>query len=230
MSLCIYCLEDKPHAAFNADHIMPVMLGRFRHFETLHDAVCLACNQYFGDQVELVLGRDSHEGLRRLALGLKPARYASEYRSRLVELTMPPGSPWEGARLAIGPSADGTGIVINLLPQIGVRREIEAHWTFLDEASFRAADGDLLGVGPDKRRVLFRVLANDAATSERLLSLVRERVPGFRIDGTLPSPPVRDGQLDVQIIGTVDKVLARAIAKIAFNYGSPHESVGDLRR
>lgn len=218
MPRCIYCSEDKPKEAFNADHVVPVMLGRFRQFETLHDAVCLACNQFFGDKVELVLGRDSHEGLRRLALGIKPARYASEYRSRLVELTMPPGSPWEGARLTIGASADRTGIIINLVPQIGVRREIEAHWTFLDEAAFRAADDDLFGVGPQKRRVLFRVLANDAVTWDRLLDLVRERVPGFRIDGTLPPPPVRDGQLDVQIVGTVDKVLARAIAKIAFNY------------
>lgn len=218
MPRCIYCLEDKPAAAFNTEHVMPVMLGRFMRFETLHDTVCRSCNQHFGDEVEIVLGRDGHEALQRLARGLKPAAKASEFRSRLIELTIPPGSPWEGAHLSIGPSADGTTIVINLVPQIGVRREVETKWNFLDEAAFRVADDSLLGLGLHKARVLFRILANDEESFERLLGLMHERVPGFRIDSALPPPPVQDGRLDVQIVGTVDKVLARAVAKIGFNY------------
>ena len=218
MPRCIYCSEDKPLSAFNTGHVMPKMLGRFRGFPTLHDAECRDCNQYFGDHVEIVLGRDSHEGLQRLALGQKPAARTWEYRGHLVELTIPPGSPWEGARLSIGPSPDGRTIVINLVPQIGVRREVEPRWTFLDEAAFRAADDAFLGLGPHKARMLFRILANDESSFERLLDLMRQRVPGFHIDAPLPPPPVQDGQLDVQIVGTVDKVLARAIAKIAFNY------------
>lgn len=218
MSRCIYCLEEQPATDFTADHVMPRMLGKFRGFPTLHDAVCGACNQYFGKEVEIVLGRDSHVGLQRLTLGQKHAAKAAQFRGRLVELTVPPGSPWEGARLSVGPSRDESSIVINLVPQIGIRREVELNWNFLDEAAFRKADDNLLGLGHPKARVLFRVLATDAATSALLLDLVRQRVPRFRIDGALPPPPVRDGQLDVQIVSTVDRVLARAIAKIAFNY------------
>ena len=218
MPRCIYCLETRPAVDFTVDHVMPRMLGHFRGFPTLQDAVCGACNQYFGNEVEIVLGRDSHVGLQRLTLGQKLAAKATEFRGRLVELTVPPGSPWEGARLSVGPSLDQRSIVINLVPQIGIRREVERNWSFLDEAAFRAADDDLLGLGREKARVLFRVLASDAPTSARLLDLVRQRVPRFRIDGTLPPPPVQDGQLDVQIVSTVDRVLARAIAKIAFNY------------
>lgn len=69
---CIYCLEDLEPAAFDTDHVIPQAFGRFANNLTLTTCVCNGCNNYFGWNLELFLGRDSIEALRRIQYGLKP--------------------------------------------------------------------------------------------------------------------------------------------------------------
>ena len=38
----------------------------------------------------------------------------------------------------------------------------------------------------------------------------------------LPPPEMIDGQIIVEVRGTIDKLIARAVAKIAFNYMAKH--------
>jgi hypothetical protein len=63
MLRCIYCRLEKSEERFRkAEHVMPQSYGKFEKNLTLHGVVCDDCNQYFGDTLELVLGRDTYEG------------------------------------------------------------------------------------------------------------------------------------------------------------------------
>jgi hypothetical protein len=118
---CIYCRGCGSDVRFSRDHVMPVELGSFQNSPTLRAEVCEDCNRYCGDHLELFLGRDSYEGLLRLQRGVAPASRARQFRYRRVELSLPQGSPWEGARLLLRPNGDGSDVVPDLPPQIGVR-------------------------------------------------------------------------------------------------------------
>ena len=72
---CIYCLEDKSVSSFqHTDHVIPQAFGRFQNNLTLNELVCDDCNQYFGDSIELSLGRDSLEGIARYNHGIRSKR------------------------------------------------------------------------------------------------------------------------------------------------------------
>jgi len=67
-------------------------------------------------------------------------------------------------------------------------------------------------------------LAQDDAGGERIRALVLSRFPKFREEGKLDLPPLEriDRKMLVEIKSKVDRVLARAISKIAFNYMAFH--------
>ena len=56
---CIYCLEQKPLAEFNREHVLHRAFGGFEEALTLvapHDpGVCRACNDYFSPTVDLAI-------------------------------------------------------------------------------------------------------------------------------------------------------------------------------
>ena len=72
-AMCIYCLQAKSAAAFrDREHVMPHCFGSFRQNLILRKVVCDECNHYFGDDIELIMGRDSIEGILRYRYGIKP--------------------------------------------------------------------------------------------------------------------------------------------------------------
>ena len=77
--VCIYCKTDKPQRLFNKEHVLPRCLGTFLDAPTLK-CVCKACNQAFGDQLEIALGRDSFEALLRFQHRLKPLQEVAGLR------------------------------------------------------------------------------------------------------------------------------------------------------
>ena len=80
---CIYCLANKPESQFNREHVIPEAFGVFQQNLVL-DCVCQACNDFFGRDLDLKLGRDTIEGLDRFRYGLKtPAQYKGLGRRRL---------------------------------------------------------------------------------------------------------------------------------------------------
>ena len=54
---CIYCLEDKQPAEFDAEHVLNQAFGTYGgDTPTLH-CVCQDCNKALGDAVDLPLAR-----------------------------------------------------------------------------------------------------------------------------------------------------------------------------
>src|SRR4030095_602991 len=88
---CIYCLENKdPQFFLKTEHVMPQSFGRFQNNFTLNrqkhsQIVCDLCNQYFGDNLEINLARDTFEGVSRYEFGVKKLEgyNSANRRSRL---------------------------------------------------------------------------------------------------------------------------------------------------
>ena len=69
---CVYCVEDKPLSSFTkVEHVMPQSFGLFNNNLTLVKTVCDDCNQYFGDNLEIDMARDTLEGAARFEFGLR---------------------------------------------------------------------------------------------------------------------------------------------------------------
>lgn len=109
-----------------------------------------------------------------------------------------------------------------LPPQVGVQLEGEADWQYhTEEELTRDGVGRLPSPG---QKVKLRLLAADDAGVQRIRALVLERFPEFREEGKLDLPPPEriDGKMLVEIKSKVDRLLARGVAKVAFNYMTLH--------
>ncbi|MGD9305992.1 MAG: hypothetical protein PVF79_17105 [Desulfobacterales bacterium] len=82
----------------------------------LHKKVCDECNQYFGDTIELYMGRDSFEGFARIKHGIKPKK-ALKNRRRIKSMIL--NGDNRGA-LVTECDVDANGqIKIEKIPQVG---------------------------------------------------------------------------------------------------------------
>ena len=96
---CIYCrFTTNP---FNREHALNEAFGNFKTDAQsdffLRDIVCQPCNQYFGNTIDLVLGRDSTEAVLRYKFGLKSPAKAHELRYKNVGLRFREAGPFQGA-------------------------------------------------------------------------------------------------------------------------------------
>jgi hypothetical protein len=215
MYRCIYCLRSLSEGQFNREHVMPRHLGHFRESFVLHNSVCLECNEFLGRQLENWLGRHSYEGLLRFRFGQKPIAALQEFRGRGVSVRLPPGSPWAGAILILIADPETGELKLDLTPQIGVKRPADTGFRFFTVKEFQAAADEQIG---KERGSAFKIIGLGQSGSEETISIVRERIPDLKIQGAMPSPPIANGEVIAEITATINDLLARSIAKIAFNY------------
>jgi len=103
--------------------------------------------------------------------------------------------------------------VADLTPQIGIRGPGANEFRYFTEDEF--VRDEQLGI---EKGSTFKIIGLGKDGSERMIGLLRQRVPTLLIGGTLPPLPPSDGEIIIAVTGIVDALLARAIAKIAFNY------------
>src|SRR5476651_2701380 len=83
MKKCIYCLKAEDATSFtNKEHVLPRAFGTFNNNLTLKNEVCNSCNQKFGNELEVFLGRDSYEGISRYKF--KPQKNYKFKNTRLI--------------------------------------------------------------------------------------------------------------------------------------------------
>ena len=211
---CIYCLEDKPEYYFTkAEHVMPQSFGMFENNLTLNKNVCDECNQYFGNNLEIDLGRDTIEGLSRYKFGVKAAQDFKTLGKRSRFNFVIAEGLLKGAHAYLEHSEELDEVACKPLPQIGFinRQTGEYKYFRLDELPKKLElEKEGLDYSDDVR--VFGV-SNDEAQNALLgigisLSLVSDLDFGDKES---------DSWL-VEIEGSIDKTIYRAIAKIAFNY------------
>jgi hypothetical protein len=213
---CIYCLRDLPQSAFDRDHVVPQAFGTFEPNNPVVTCVCKSCNKYFGDTLELFLGRDGLHALQRLQLGLKPLTSGlSELgRVRLSFTVEMPGN-WYGCHLEYR-EEDGE-LVVDLLPQVALARRDGAGWIIVTEHELADLERPLpADVEPSHG---IRVFSRTPEMRDRLVTLLHARGIPFRQGDELSEPPPSEaGHVLMTTKFRIDPIIRRAIAKIAFNY------------
>lgn len=215
MPRCIYCLESKHDEFFRkAEHVLPQSFGMFESSFTLRGIVCDACNQYFGDQVEIVLARDTFEGHSRFAHGVKnPEEFRPFGRSSRIVIRVKEG-PFEGAYAYRDYSGESGQVVLQPLPQVGflIAQSGKYEYFLLDDIP---TERQLQQRGFDSRHLqgIYGIAVDEGPLRDKLA----EKGIQFRYEGAAV-PPRQSQALLCEVEGTIDQKIFRAIGKIAFNY------------
>jgi hypothetical protein len=208
---CVYCLRLLPLSAFSGvDHVIPRTLGTFENNFTL-DCVCAECNHGLGSGVEWILAQGSLEAVLAIQYGIRPAAEAARLLRDRVSLEYPEGE-YSGLQLGFI-DRDGE-LVIGPVAQVGLARRTGCGFRFFTErelARLRAIPGD---VDPNGEK---RIIAMSERDAQRLIALLGHRGISYRHIGSLSAPPGW-GQVQASLDFTVDVMVRRCVAKIAFNY------------
>jgi hypothetical protein len=212
---CLYCQESKPLTLFNREHVLPQSFGTFESNFVLVGKVCAACNQYFADNLELDLARDSAEGLERFSSRLAVRSSLKKFGRGLMRCRWQ-GGPSDGAIMEWR-AVDGE-LRVFPINQIGCapRSQGSVRWFALQDFP-TASELAAMGVVPGSAH--FRIIVDDGAGREDAVRLLQER--GFSIDCLQESQDLacdETGHVPIRIEGSVNRVLMRAAAKIGFNY------------
>jgi len=219
MMKCIYCLENKPDDSFTkAEHVIPQSFGLFQDNFTLNQphnkTVCDSCNQYFGDNLEIALGRDTVEGVLRYEYGIrKPKDFKSlGKKSRLQHKKIAEGV-FKGAFYHLAYSEELNQVTPKPLPQVGFQNKASLDYTYflLDDIPEKI---ELENQGFDCSANV-RPFGNNIADIEKALAL-KGIFPKFQEE--IPLLDNKSGKLLVEYETVVDSIVRRSIAKISFNY------------
>jgi hypothetical protein len=213
MTHCIYCLEDKTDDHFQrAEHVMPQSFGKFESNFTLHGVVCDECNHILGNELELALGRDTFEGHARFKHGLKKPADFKPFRDKRVTFKLTEG-PFAGCHAYTEYSEETGKIHAVPVPQVGFLIASGNYEYFpnteiptQDELEKRGFDGS------NPKSIVS--LCMDPDEAKRVLA---EKGIAFNIKG-VASPDVPREDIGVEMSLTIDDIVWRAVAKIAFNY------------
>jgi hypothetical protein len=214
--ICIYCQEDKPSSSFtHRDHVLPQSFGRFENNFTLNRVVCDYCNQYFGDNLEITLARDTLEGVSRYEYGLRQPREFLSIGSRGKLVIKLADGPNKGAYVYHEYSEERAEIIIKPLPQVGILKPGSSEYEYF-----------LLNQLPDKEtleRTGFDLSLPNAiflfsSHLQEIEPVLAEKGIAFQAGGwrELPLDPKERWLCDVE--RDIDDTICRAIAKIGFNY------------
>jgi hypothetical protein len=148
----------------------------------------------------------------RYSSGLEP-RSSQTFRKRLTFNIV--GSPdWEGAKIDV--HWEEGRPAVQLIPQIAVRGVFDKEFSFFNEYEFAKATDEEIGV---QRASWFKIMAPNTQSFERMINLLAARVPNVRLYAMpVQNPLGGDGKIGVRVLGRIEAIIARAVAKIAFNY------------
>jgi len=213
---CVYCVEDKPLFSFKRiEHVIPQSFGLFESNFTLANIVCDDCNQYFGDNLEIVMARDTIEGAYRFEFGLKnPKEFKSLGKQSRVAIKVAEGE-LKGAYAYREYSKEQDKIIIKPAPQIGFLKNKPAEYEYylLDQIPLKSYL-DEIGFDLKSQRAI-RVLGVDIDTASQVLS-----EKGFKFEYRGEAGPSENSKGDClsEVEVLIDSTILRTVAKIAFNY------------
>jgi hypothetical protein len=211
---CIYC--KRRGVSFDGEHVIPKAFGKFDSNNlVLRNTVCRDCNNFFSRELEQPFSRGSLEAAMRVRYGLKNPSDGNEIRRDRVEFVIPIGE-FKGARLYLDASPYNTPYM-SYHPQAGFKRasdngrqffllqELQAMPSFKSDNSLRN----------DAHAI---VLINNSKDERDQIFVEFERLKIKFKNALKAVPPTFTRETTLEIRAVVDKISARTIAKIAFNY------------
>ena len=211
--LCIYCLEEKNEAKFNKDHVIPECFGTFEPDNmTLINTVCSNCNQYFGEKLELYLGRDSLEGVTRYNYEIFPN--GKPGFKRLIFKIDRPG-PLYGMLVSPKPQLLEGLPEIEFIDQVGFFNTKAGKYEYFPDAYIPEKEQlEKTGFNFTEHEIS---LIGDYDVLRQVLAVMGYPNSYLREESLFKSPDERIN-IPVIISSRIDRTIARGMAKIAFNY------------
>ena len=206
-------MVEKSAADFNRDHVIPEAFGLFEGTFVLA-CVCTACNQFFGDTVELKLARDSIEAHDRVRVGLKDARQFQALGKRSTTyVEFGTDSPAPGAHGYLVPPKEGPDLAVTVKPRVGFGHSADGpfDWRPIDQLPTK---DELAALGFRKGEPLYMQTQGEAPIEEFQSALATKGIP-FSVTSEVPPPA---GAAHVEVVYTLARPEFRALTKIALNY------------
>lgn len=214
MMKCIYCLQDKDLYQFKKrEHVVSQCFGKFRSNLVLKNFVCDECNQYFGDRIELYLGRDSFESIERLRHGIKPKNKNNKPIRKISKIIE---GDFKGAIVREVKMGQTGNILVEKPVQVGFLHKKTGCYEYFAIGKIPTGK-ELSAKGYEIKYATVILIASE----NELTSLISElkdkginlNTKSEYIKGTKTGEIVK---IETEI--TLDRVLMRGLCKIAFNY------------
>ncbi|MBY0473233.1 HNH endonuclease [Patescibacteria group bacterium] len=226
MNACIYCKKEGVENFKGVEHVIPQSFGKFSSDTPTLRNVCDECNTYFGKELDLLLARDTIEGVTRSKKGItSDAKGAPKSLIFSLEETEENGE-YGGALL--GPPDPKTGKGGLLLPQFWIWNIKKDKWERyrLDQIKdVKIIEDEHGGTTPGSRQM--RIYGPSKERYDEVVAELKKYNIPYREKEMMDEIPFLknvdpDGKVIVRgtIEGTIDKRHRRAIAKVLFNFAT----------
>lgn len=208
---CIYCLKRRRKTSYSTrEHVIHQCLGRFKQNFVLHGMLCDSCNQYFGNSIDLALGRDSLEGFIRPWHGLKSS--GKPLRRRL-RTRVAPDQKMGGLLVYTQPAKDKDEPTAVLVDQICFKNKSSGRYECFELKDLPSKE-KIVSRGLDPKEVYLTV------EDEKDVQKIQRRLEKLGLGPTKWEPRewIGDDRPVFETEATLDATVARALCKIAFNY------------
>ena len=213
---CIYCAEDKSATSYQKrEHVIPQAFGRFIPDNlVLKKCVCDECNQFFGDKIELFLGRDTFESIERLRHGMNPKE---PLRNRRRVKSKIRSGPWKGVIVKDMYLAETGRIAIEKAVQAGFYHNERDEYNFF-ELNDIPTGKELVERGYAIKNAQIWLIAEDGEEFDTLIAKLNKQGISVKSKTDLikQGPPGEIVPVKTDI--TLDRTIMRGFCKIAFNY------------
>ncbi len=212
---CIYCLIDKPLSNFKKrEHVIPQCFGVFPNGNlVLHKTVCDDCNQYFGDKIELFMGRDSFEGFARIKHGIKPKKPLKSRRRIKSKIK---NGEHKGVIVTEEKVGNDGQVKIEKVPQVGFFNGIHQEHIYFEMGQIPTKDHLLKKGFLLKDETIW--IIGDENEYKALVEGLKEKGITLRYDDAFSKDETNGVSVLVESTITVDRTIMRGLCKIAFNY------------
>jgi hypothetical protein len=221
MPVCIYCSAEKAQTEFNREHVVHAAFGGFEGALTLvapyDPSVCSDCNTAFSSTIDLAVTRDSMEAMLRLDSGLKAPSEVADLFRKSVRFQLPADNEFRFGPLHVMlvPTPDGSDVSVAPVSQVRFQRK-DGGFKSLTEQELLASDPRLdPEIDAEGKKDLFWPGFDEGAQA-RLISLLNSYGIPFKPGGSFHPPADQEADFEAHVRG--DRLIARAIAKIALNY------------
>ena len=216
---CIYCLKDKSSSQYQKrEHVMPQCYGKFTPNNLiLYKIVCDECNQYFGEKIELYLGRDTIEGVMRYKYGIKPGKLPKRYKRLKFKIY----KDGELKGMIVMPKPSGVHGEIDLEPvmQVGFFKKDKQEYDYF-ELQYMPTAKELKEHGYELEKKIIDLITNNDEDMNYLLKVLKEKGMDIKLGEEIewPEDIKKRNQTLVKGARKIDRIIYRGLSKIAFNY------------
>jgi len=199
--------------------VIPKSFGKFKSNLTLINVVCKSCNDYFSRELELMLGRDSFEGMLRYKHGIKEHGEFRQVHSDRLTLKIECDENWKGAIVEFKPTEAHPEGEVNPVPQVGFRKKDSEEWEFFQAGKLKTkTELERLGFITSGIKSI-KILCPSTLDEDNIrLELEKNGINLNSEEDEALHFDLSGKESQVSIEGIVDKLTHRVMAKIAFNY------------